>query len=569
MLRAMNEDTRKPLIGLLLVLAATVLAYQGLAYCDYAWDDEAIVGDNAYTGDLVGNFTTFFQLDLWETTRLPAPPSGYYRPLLLVSLALDRSIFGLDPGMHHLVSLGWHCLAVVALFTLLRQLTPALPALAGTALFALHPVQSEAVALIAARNDLMAAAFGLFALALLVRDKPSVPALVGAGLCTLFGLLSKESVVLLPGLLLALDLARRGRIGAWQRYLPMALAFAVYAGMRVWADVGSAAVPEASSLGIVAPRAVRIAGTYAGLLIWPWPLTPARHVNYLAGSVSPVPALLMGGVLVATVVRAGRDRRLALAGLAWALLTFSPTLVATLDKGLLGERFLYLPLAGLAVIAAAALPKDQRLRWAVPVAALVPLVVLLMRIPDWRTSESLWRKAHEAAPSAFTHAGLGFYVNKLGHLEESRAHFIAAIATDPPYLDACPMITMVHLSLNRPQDAVVLGEWALNERGCPATPELIGPYAVALAGLGRWDQAVESARRMQYDPMGLQLLVLAADRVRVGDGQSYVALAAKWPGADPFEARVAKLLRLSGEPEKAARLLEATAAMPDGLLTTP
>ena len=141
----MNPWLRRngPLLVLLLV---TTLAYARLWGVGWSWDDEALILDNQVTGSL-SNIGEFFTRDLWGTTRLESLKSGYYRPLFLLSLAIDRALFGLSSAAAHVHSLLWHLLVVVGLHGLIRKLVNPAAALTAATLFALHPVNVEVLAL--------------------------------------------------------------------------------------------------------------------------------------------------------------------------------------------------------------------------------------------------------------------------------------------------------------------------------------------------------------------------------------------------------------------------------------
>jgi len=526
------------------VLLLTVLAYLPLAGADFAWDDVALVADNKYTSSFE-HWRELITADLWLTTRLPAPASGYYRPLLLLDLTLDQTLFGLDPAAHHVHSVLWHLFAVGGLWTLLRRLLPgATVAVAlGTVIFALHPLQIEAVALIAARNDSMAAALGLFALVMLERRAPSPPRLAAGAVLAWLALLSKESAVLLPFFLLSLDLARHRRPLGWARYAALVTSLVAYLGCRVAAGVGRAAVPSMSSIEAVADKVLHIASVYAGLVVWPWPLTPARHISYLP----PLGASLFGLVvllgIVTWLVRQERARGLVLAGLAWAALSFAPTLLATLDKGLMGERYLYLPLAGLAVAVAAAVPATLRLQH-VALLALVGSIGVRERVGDWASSLTLWEAAHADAPSAFTHAGLAHYLRvQAKDPERARAHYIGALEGDPPYTDACSSLILVHLQLGQPERALHYGLWALEERGCQPTADVLEHLALAYAQLGRWDEAEAAALKTGRGAFAHEMVVLGACASRRADWEAVSRLQAAYPGEQYIERVIALLAR--------------------------
>jgi protein O-mannosyl-transferase len=539
-----------PLLVLLLVTAAT---YSPLWDVAFSWDDEALIVDNQVTGDLA-NWKQFFTRDLWSTTRLSELKSGYYRPLMLLSLALDRALFGLSATAAHVHSLMWHLGAVAALYGVLLRLAVPATALAGATLFALHPVQSEVLALVAARNDSMAAVAVLGALWLLMPRTSHPGRLVAAGLLALGGLLSKESALLAPAMLLALDLARFKRPGHWARYATLIGAVGVYFGLRQLADLDHAIVPAAGAWELVGRNALGLIGVYGDVLVWPWPLTPARHISYMP----PLGETLMGllillGLLTAAIVR-GERRALVLAGLAWAALAWVPSLAATLDKGLLGERYLYLPLAGLALAWVGAMPRLPR--WVAPALAVPCIVALQLRLPDWENSRTVWDKAHAAAPTAFTAGGLAWYYHRDKDFETANRLFLMALEGDPPYRDVCDMVVMSLLEARQDTRAVEVGQWALAERGCDPAGLITHHLAIALAGTGHWTEGVKVAVGRPGGPEGPAIIVIAGNEARKGNlALVYEAARRRAPKDPGLLDRTARLLRLSGDPEVAAAVL--------------
>jgi len=548
--RASGLSAWWPLLVLLLV---TAVAYAPLWDVAFSWDDEALIVDNQLTGDL-SRWKEFFTRDLWSTTRLSSLKSGYYRPLMLLSLALDRAWFGLSSTAAHVHSLLWHLGAVAALYALLLRFAAPLTAVTGATLFALHPVQSEVLALVAARNDAMAAAFVLGALGLLAPRRAGAGRLVLAGLLALAGLLSKESGILAVVMLGALDLARWRRPGHWGRYAALAGAVAAYLPLRRLADLDGAITPDAGAFTLLADNALALAGVYGRLVVWPWPLTPARHIHYLP----PVGETLLGLVLVLGLIAAalwkGQRRWLALAGLAWAVASFVPSLAATLDKGLLGERYLYLPMAGLALTLVAALPRMPR--WSALALAAPFVLALQLRLPSWEDSRTVWQAAHDAAPTAFTAGGLAWYYHRDEDYAAANALFLLALEGDPPYRDVCEMVVMSHLEARDSAEAVRVGQWALQERGCDPGGLITHHLAIALAGTGRWADGAQLSANRPGGPEGPSIIVIAGHEARKGRLALVHEAARRRAPKDPtFLQRTAKLLRISGDPETAAQVL--------------
>ena len=543
---------------LLVLLVATFACFTPLLDVAFSWDDEALIVDNQLIkvldeggtwGDVIhGAFTR----DLWSTTRLPTLKSGYYRPLMLLSLGLDRSLAGLSSAAAHFHSLLWHLLAVGMLYGLAHRLLGRAGAALAATLFALHPVQSEVLALVAARNDSMAAALVLGALWLLVERAPSAARIIGAATLALLALLSKESAVLALFMLFALDLARFRRPVGWPRYAALAASLLAYVPLRRIADLDAAIAPTESSLRLVSSQALQIAGSYAQILVWPWPLTPARHVHYLPEIGDTLQGLVLLGAALALAVWKGRDRPLVLVGLAWAAAAFAPSLAATFDKGLLGERYLYFPMAGLGLAVAAALPRIPT--WAPAVVAVPAILALQARLPHWQDSRTVWEHAHDVAPTAFTAGGLAWYYHRDKDYPRANALFIQALEGEPPYRDVCEMVVMSHLEAKEAAEAVRVGKWALTERGCPADGMLLNHYAIALGGLGRFAEAAQVASNHPRGLHGPGLVVVGAHRAVTGDLQTLYAAAARMAKDDPtYLDRVAKTLRLGGQPEVSQR----------------
>ncbi|MFT4979677.1 MAG: hypothetical protein ACI8S6_005589, partial [Myxococcota bacterium] len=536
---------------LMLLLAVTALSYARLWSVGWSWDDEALILDNQVTGSL-WNIGQFFTHDLWGTTQLSELKSGYYRPLMLLTLAVDRAIFPeissqAGATLSHIHSLVWHLGAVAALYAVLVRMFVPVTAATGALLLALHPLNAEVLALVAARNDSMAALFTLAAM-WMVMDRTARPGrLLGAGLLFLAGLLSKESAILGPVMLLTLDLARWRRPGDLIRYLPFVLSAGVYFALRSLADINQG-ISLSAGIGHLQDNLLGLVALYGKLLVWPWPLTPARHISYLPPASENLLGLVLCLGLLGAAITRGKQRALVVAGLVWAGLAFAPSLAATLDKGLLGERYLYFSMAGLGLMLVAAVPQPPR--WLVPALAIPAILALQLRLPQWQNSRTVWEAAHAASPSPFTAAGLAWYYHRDGDLDKANPLLVYALEGEPPYRDVCDLIVMSHLQAKQTEEAARLAAWAVRERGCPPRGMIIDHWAVALAGMGQWSEAVQVAMQQPGGPAGPGRVVVAAAQARTGQIDAVRQQAAA-SGDPQYLARVARMLRLGGEPEAA------------------
>jgi hypothetical protein len=324
----MKMPPSSPRWPLLILLIAVASVYWPVSGFGFVWDDHLLIAGNPLL-DSPSRVVQFFQQDLWAMSAEPGAASGYYRPLFVFDLALTRSLGGPGPGAYHVHSLMWHLVAVFGVFTLLRRIVDvSWAAAAGAALFALHPVQVEAVSFISARNDLMATALMVWALVLLSRSRPSWPAVLGGAVLALAALLSKESVVLAPALLALIARARGPGWGSKRAHGALIGALAVGLGLRLGAGVGS---PDQADLPHLWAALGPTFAHSADRLIWPVELAPMVHLGWPP----PLPWLGAGLGLGLCAVLAWAGRRRAGLGLGFAVLTLLPALAGVAHTGLI------------------------------------------------------------------------------------------------------------------------------------------------------------------------------------------------------------------------------------------
>ncbi len=539
-----------PWVHGLLICALTAAAYAGVVQAGFVVDDHPLVLYNQATASL-SQLGRLFSEDLWASAD-GGYASGYYRPLVLLSFAVDRSLFGGAPGMFHLHSLAWHLLACLCLHRLLLQLLRPLPALVGAALFALHPLQSEAVVWISARNDLMAAALLLASLVLLAPTHVRRWRLAAGALLACGAVLSKESALLAPLFLLCLDLARQGRPSGWPRYLCLLGAAGLHLCLRSLAGVNSAALPPASGWRVLLEHAHQLMALYGGLLVWPWPLSLGRDLGSLQLAWPVLVAGLVAlGALICLLLLPRQGRRLASAGLAWSLLAWSPALLALADQGLVGERYLYLPLAGLGLAVAVA---AQRLRGRAALLLLLALpwlVLVHLRVPDWKDDIAIWSAALRDTPSSYVEASLGHVFSLDGRDQEAGEHFTRAVLGEPPRLEVCHALATAAGRRSDPRASLRQTDPVASR--CAASGSFRGQRATWLAMLGRWEDALAVAEQ-GGDPQRRDELVLAAWGVVSGDCARYRSLLMDTADPASATAQLQHLLRLGGHAQLALGL---------------
>ncbi|MCW3127073.1 MAG: Tetratricopeptide 2 repeat-containing protein [Bacteroidetes bacterium] len=130
---------------------------------------------------------------------------GRYRPLSLVSFAIEVQLFGNNPGIAHGINILLFALTCLVLFHLLSYLLPQKKgsafylsiAFVAAMLFAGHPIHTEAVANIKGRDEIMSLLFSLMALYSAVKytRENKIRDLIVGGVLFLLALLSKENAI--------------------------------------------------------------------------------------------------------------------------------------------------------------------------------------------------------------------------------------------------------------------------------------------------------------------------------------------------------------------------------------
>ena len=131
------------------LLLLAVIAYGGSVFGDFLLDDFSIFSDPVLTS----------ASGWWEVWR-PAQT----RPLTYFTFWANYMVAGRQAAAYHVVNLTLHLGAVWLAFAVLRRLMPAQTAWFAAGIFAVHPMQSEAVNYIFARSTLLMAVFCLLSL---------------------------------------------------------------------------------------------------------------------------------------------------------------------------------------------------------------------------------------------------------------------------------------------------------------------------------------------------------------------------------------------------------------------
>jgi tetratricopeptide (TPR) repeat protein len=483
--RAAGERARLGAAAAAALALLAVLPFLNGLTAGFTFDDVSIVRDNPRLAgpEKVGEiFTTHY-------FGGPLATAKNYRPVVLLTYAVQRWTTGTDPFPFHLVNVLLHAATTLLLAAWLLALgMPRAPSLAAAALFAVVPIHAEAVTGIVGRAELLVALLVLLS-ALLFLRATEVPRLragayAGAVAAFLVALFTKEHAVVLPGVVLLGELLRRGAdeplaARLRRKALPasgLLAPLAVFVAFRAL-FVGSGLVAKGSAffeldnplvtLGapLRAANGLWLLLRYAAKTLVPLGLSAdhSAHALPLATSLSDPRAIAgilgVSGIL-ALAVLASRRLPLVALGLALFLGVFVPTSNVPFPIGtIFAERLAYLPSAGLLAAVAGlayALPRASAgFRRALLAIALVTYgATTVARNEVFRSDESLFADLLVKVPrSARARYNAAYLAWGRGETTVARANLEKAIALFPRHYDGWALLGLVEAKEGRSAEA--------------------------------------------------------------------------------------------------------------------
>ncbi len=507
-----------PRIAMLLLLASVLLHFPSHP-ADFSYDDADFVEQNASIRTLSDALSSF---------QTPFPPEdsrrGLYRPITAISYAFDHQLYGMDAWGYHLSNTLLYAIVVLLVARLAFRYSGSLEfSLMVGILFSLHPVHSEVVDSVSGRSELLALLFCLASLLRFLaatanpgegplawtsgRHKPALGALSQSLLFYALACLSKETGVVLPGILAVHLLVMTGSAAKtrshsrWKRtaalLVPYALVLIAYLALRVRA-IGHFSPSEPILAGVSAWGRLHTAGAvfseYLRLLVFPNILQVDFYYQGAVGILNQASAISICGLLAISSALAGwlflarrtitrnlrseeEDRLLTrnevnILVCACALFFFFLLPVSHIfDIGaLMAERFLFAPSLGFilaAVVSASAAIRAMtravsgrtETARAFATAALVVTCVFAGhrsadRAAEWRDDVGLWESAARLIENDDrVHSNLGQAYIKNDQLERAEAELTRALDLHPQDRSALGNLALVYWKTERFEDA--------------------------------------------------------------------------------------------------------------------
>ncbi|MBI4823261.1 MAG: tetratricopeptide repeat protein [Nitrospirae bacterium] len=420
------------LIGLSVFLSVLVYV-QTLSY-EFVYDDIPFITEEPGIRDIKNIPGMFLKKEVLDEVR-----GGYYKPLLHISFAIDYYLWGLNPLGFHLSNIALHAIGVALVFFLsLRLLKGPIAAFVSSIFFGVHPVNTEAVTFLSARNTVLCAIFivSAFLASMRYKEGRALRWLFISLLLFFFGLLSKEFAVMLPFVMLAgwflEDKTQRQRFNV---YIPYFVVLLIYLVLRSIALKGGTGIDMKI---IEAPE--RIGGmlyafaSYIRLSFIPF----EQKALYDISTVTSLKVIASAIVLLVAIWVIFKNKHRAWVGFPalWFLGFLVPvTNIVPLFGSFMAERYLYIPLIGAGIFIGgifSALPERRIKAVAFTVFLLVLAMMSLLRNPVWRSDEALYSNMVKTTPTSYKGSyNLGNVMLRKGNLNEAKRLYLKTLEVKP------------------------------------------------------------------------------------------------------------------------------------------
>jgi len=481
------------------------------------YDDHVYVTDNSHVREGLSGKNI-----LWAFRAVDA---GFWHPLTWLSLMADYQVYRLNPSGYHWTNLLLHLASSVLIFLVLRFMTGAFwrSALAAV-LFAVHPLNVEPVAWVAARKDVLSALFWILTIGAygFYAKRPGTGRYAAMLAMFILGLMAKPTLVTIPLILLLMDfwpLARLKYPGraevqttsiefgtttfarAVMEKVPLVV-FSVAVGLvTVYAEqkVGAVKSLDAFPLDVRAANAVVSYALYMGKMIWPSNL--AVHYPHPGmwdlGTVA-MASLALFGISFFVLRRISASPYLAV-GWLWYLISLFPVIgVIQIGSHSMADRYSYSPSIGIWIMlawgSAELISRLPKIRWGVVGASAVCVLLLAVvsgrQLYHWKDAVSVFRQAVSVAPeNALARNNLGAALARRGDAAGALEQYRRALKIQPRYPEALFNMGAALADLRLFDEAIIWYGRALEQR--PDYAEAWNNIGVALSSLGRFRDAAE------------------------------------------------------------------------------
>lgn len=503
---------------------AIFLTYSGISSFSFInYDDPMYVNENTL---VLSGFTlnSFF--------RAFNEVGSNWHPVTILSHMLDFQLFGLNPGMHHLISLFIHVANSLLLLLLLENMTASFwRSFVVAALFALHPLHVESVVWIAERKDVLSTFFGLLSLLsyFYYVTRKNLGFYFLSLFCFLLALMSKPMLVSLPCLIVLIDywpLKRliflqgiKGKILNKDFYLsriiiekiPFVFLSFLFCAIAVWTQYQAGTVGSIQEFSIFE----RISNSLSSYIIYIYKtILPINLAVVYPFPKDPQLILAIFSLLILVGLtwfsfKERKNKAYLIVGWLWYLITLLPVIgIIQVGVQAMADRYTYLPSVGIFIIIVwwiADIAAENGTNYKIVIGGTVFIIAALATMTwaqtnKWMNSVTIFEHTLKTTKNNYiAHNNLGRAYEVDGRLDEAIEQYQLAIRIKPDFFLANYNLGGVLLDVGQFENAIVVYRRTI--KLAPNVASVYYNYGNALFHKGNIEEAADKyLHTLSIDP---------------------------------------------------------------------
>lgn len=545
------------------LLVVVVLCYANALGNDFVFDDHVNLQNNPLLRNL---------------SNVPTLLLSGFRPIREVSYALDFALWGERPFGFHLTNILIHAANAVLVFLLIRRFIGDVASSAiGALVFAIHPIQPDAVTYISGRRDVLFAFFYLasfhsyLAYRRVARDRSAKhwrrSALLYFALFLflwMLGLMSKEMAASLPLVIFVWNFCDSWNkdVSTWVRrflraareafsrdkwlYIVLSLGVPAYGWYVIFIKGSSVRTLTGfnfwgGSFYTNLLTVLRVHAWYLKQLIFPTPIVQYYGAFDISTTLLEwrviLAILVVGGVIVAGFVLLDRNKLIAFAIFSYFVMLLPVSQIIPHHE-LLADHYLYLPLMSLGLLVAVLVQKlaarpalFRRITYSTAAVMLVVLMFMtFMRNRVYRNDLTVWQANYDEVPNsirAVFNLGSAYADSYPARAAEL---YKRCIALDPTYAPAYVRLARLYQIREKAREVEELVQKGLTI----PVPDVRAPgYDNPLRTRSELTTALAISKGFQGFDKEAEALLLRAIELYPANSQAYEVLTDYYHAADP------------------------------------
>ena len=493
-----NKLAYKHIAAVLVIILLGAACYSNAVNSDFVWDDEAYIVFNPAVKTLK-NIASYFT-DYRTFSFRQDMSNDAFRPLMVLSYAIDYRLFKLDPSYYHLENIIFHiCNAILLYFLLYAIFSNGALSIIAALIFLTHPAQTEAVSWISGRSTVLFTFFYLVAFLLYVKYGKAPyrkPFFYLSLLFFLFAVLSKEMAATLPFALILYGIYLKK--DKWKLIIKKTRMYFIILGGYV--------LYRYSVLGLMSQQQYWGGSFYRTMLTMTKGILYYLRVLFLpvklcAGYVIPIsrsifePFVLFSISILALIgwgfIVASKKNKIAAFSTAFFFVSLLPVLNIFPVKFIVVERALYLPSIGFCILIGSAISKvfPKKLMFILTAVLVCGLAArTYARNYVWKDRFALFSSITQSSPYNFlAKYNLANVYYGRGDYKTSAALYQKVVEWQPNYMEAHLGLANAYHSMGRLEDALAEYKEAL---GIEPTPIIYNSMGVLFFDQSKYEKAV-------------------------------------------------------------------------------